>query len=200
MPAILARISPTSVTITSAVVDVFFGAMIIPALTLAGVGVALLLTSFAWPALTRRRPAATLDRGTTAPRTPPPEGRSAWTPSPQPWPDSAPAPAPRLQDQPTQIQHPPGQPVPQYGTTTPIHHSPDPTTPMWVDNVQDWPQGVDPDAATQVFTQPGSVSSTPSPAAPGSHREVPPDPRWVEGVGYVADSPSDPGPGSGPPA
>ncbi|MGF1596589.1 MAG: hypothetical protein ACFCVK_06605 [Acidimicrobiales bacterium] len=61
-PLVLARIAPSSVAIAMAAVDVFLGAMIRPALTLAGVGVALLVASLVWPAVTRRRPAAQLDR------------------------------------------------------------------------------------------------------------------------------------------
>ena len=65
LPWVLERIAPSSVSIASAAVDVFFGAMIRPAVTLASVGVGLLLLSFFWPAIERRRPAAMLDRAAT---------------------------------------------------------------------------------------------------------------------------------------
>ena len=76
LPWILGRIAPSSVSIASAAIDVFFGAMIRPALTLAGAGVALLLLSFVWPAIERRRPAAQLDRGAAQARA----GRGDWAP------------------------------------------------------------------------------------------------------------------------
>ncbi|MGI9615383.1 MAG: hypothetical protein ACR2QO_20900 [Acidimicrobiales bacterium] len=78
LPWVLERIAPSSVSIASAAVDVFFGAMIRPALTLAGVGVGLLLLSFFWPAIERRRPAAMLDQAATAAESR--GGQSDWTP------------------------------------------------------------------------------------------------------------------------
>ncbi len=66
LPWVLEQVAPSSVAIAMAAIDVFFGAMIRPAVTLAGIGVGLLLLSFFWPALERRRPAAQLDR-TSAP-------------------------------------------------------------------------------------------------------------------------------------
>ena len=61
-PWVLERIAPSSVSIAMAAIDVFFGAMIRPAITLAGIGLGLLLLSFVWPARARRKPAADLDR------------------------------------------------------------------------------------------------------------------------------------------
>jgi hypothetical protein len=74
MPWVLERIAPSSVAIASAAIDVFFGAMIRPAVALIGVGVGLLLLSFAWPAIERRRPAAMLDRAA------PVHPGGSWTP------------------------------------------------------------------------------------------------------------------------
>jgi len=65
LPWVLERIAPSSVSIASGAIDVFFGAMIGPASVLAGAGVALLVLSFIWPAFGRRRPAAMLDRAPT---------------------------------------------------------------------------------------------------------------------------------------
>ncbi|MDH3679438.1 MAG: hypothetical protein OEV40_05740 [Acidimicrobiia bacterium] len=62
LPWLLQRVAPSSVSIATAAVDVFFGAMILPALALAAIGLGVLLLSLAWPAVERRRPAATLDR------------------------------------------------------------------------------------------------------------------------------------------
>lgn len=62
IPSIARSVAPSSAAIASAAVDVFFGAMVRPAVVLAGVGVALLLISFVWPSMARRRPAAMLDR------------------------------------------------------------------------------------------------------------------------------------------
>ena len=63
LPWILERVAPSSVSIASAAIDVFFEAMIRPAVTLAAIGVGLLLLSFIWPSIERRRPAAQLDTG-----------------------------------------------------------------------------------------------------------------------------------------
>jgi hypothetical protein len=62
LPAVVGAIAPSAMAIVSAAIDVFAGSMIIPALTLAAAGVALLLVSFLWPAMDRRRPAAMLER------------------------------------------------------------------------------------------------------------------------------------------
>ncbi len=178
IPALLSRIAPSSASIATAVIDVFFGAMIVPALILAGAGIGLLLTSFAWPALIRRRPAATLDRRPSAPRA----GDSNWAPTMPSRPAAQPASIPV-----------PAQTSQTVGAIAPGHHPPDPTAQMWVANVQQWPQEVNPDAVTEIWSQPGS-GTTPIAPAPDQDRQVPPTPEWVEGVGYVAES----GPGSAP--
>ncbi len=67
LPELVGRLAPSSMSIASAVVDVFVGAMIRPALYMAGAGVALLALSFVWPAMARRRPAAMVDGSRTAP-------------------------------------------------------------------------------------------------------------------------------------
>lgn len=67
VPALVGRAAPSSVSIATAVVDVFFGAMIRPALIMAGFGLVLLAISLAWPALARRRPASMVDRDARAP-------------------------------------------------------------------------------------------------------------------------------------
>jgi hypothetical protein len=62
LPALAGTLVPSSAAIASAAVDVFFGAMIRPALVLAGLGLGLLLASFVWPSYEQRRPAAMLDQ------------------------------------------------------------------------------------------------------------------------------------------
>jgi hypothetical protein len=70
IPAVLERLAPSSVAIAMAAIDVFFGAMITPAIVLACLGASLLLVSLLWPLLIRRRGAASLDRGSRPPRQP----------------------------------------------------------------------------------------------------------------------------------
>lgn len=62
IPWLLEQIAPSTVSIASAAVDVFFGAMVPPALTMAGIGVGLLVASLIWPSFSQRWPAAMLDR------------------------------------------------------------------------------------------------------------------------------------------
>lgn len=80
LPWVLGHVAPSSVSITMAAIDVFFGAMTVPALVLAAIGVALLVVSFAWPALERRRPAVMLDRGVSRPSVPAPVAVAAAAP------------------------------------------------------------------------------------------------------------------------
>lgn len=76
VPWVLGRIAPSSVSIAMAAIDVFFSAMIRPAVTLGVIGVVLLLVSFVWPAIERRRPAAKLDRAAPDARSLPARGAS----------------------------------------------------------------------------------------------------------------------------
>jgi hypothetical protein len=62
LPGLVGFIAPSAMAIASAVVDVFAGAMIRPALVMAGISAALLVASIVWPARERRRPAAMIDR------------------------------------------------------------------------------------------------------------------------------------------
>ncbi len=62
IPRLLDGAMGRSASVAAAIIDVFIGAMIPPAVTLAVIGVGLLVVSFIWPAVTRRRPAAKLDR------------------------------------------------------------------------------------------------------------------------------------------
>ncbi len=62
LPGVVGFIAPSAMAIASAAVDVFAGAMIRPALIMAGISAALLVTSIVWPARERRRPAAMIDK------------------------------------------------------------------------------------------------------------------------------------------
>lgn len=62
LPGVVGFIAPSAMAIASAVVDVFAGAMIRPALVMAGISAALLVASIVWPARERRRPAAMIDK------------------------------------------------------------------------------------------------------------------------------------------
>lgn len=57
VPLLAGLIGPTSSAVTTAAVDVFFGAMITPAMVMAGVGVGLAVTSVAWASAATRHPA-----------------------------------------------------------------------------------------------------------------------------------------------
>lgn len=84
LPGLVGFIAPSAMAIASAVVDVFAGAMIRPALVMAGISAALLVASIVWPARERRRPAAMIDRagpGARA-RAAQPRGRASARPTP----------------------------------------------------------------------------------------------------------------------
>jgi len=68
LPGLVGFLAPSAMAIASAVVDVFAGAMIRPALIMAGISAALLVASIAWPARERRRPAAMIDKASQGAR------------------------------------------------------------------------------------------------------------------------------------
>jgi hypothetical protein len=110
VPWLAGRVMPGSAAVFAAAVEVFLGAMILPALVLAGAGLALLLVSVLWDAVgsgTRRSRAGHRERlpapahqPSMVPTGPPPP--AAWSPSPAggghgPWDGGArPAPATRF--------------------------------------------------------------------------------------------------------
>ena len=172
IPALVKTIAPSSVAVASAAVDVFFGAMIRPATVLAGLGMVLLLASFVWPSVQRRRPAAMLDKAsqTSSRRSP-----RALAP---------PAPASRQEQtrrhQPDQYQPDQYQPN-QY---QPDRYQPDPQT-----------------AGPPTAQYPQVSSTAVPPPTPPIDREVqplveslasaPPEAMaWVEGQGYLDDPPT----------
>ncbi len=79
LPSVVGFIAPSAMSIASAVVDVFAGAMIRPALVMAGISAALLVASIVWPARERRRPAAMIDKASQGgrARAAQPRGRAA---------------------------------------------------------------------------------------------------------------------------
>lgn len=79
LPGVVGFIAPSAMAIASAAVDVFAGAMIRPALVMAGISAALLVTSIVWPARERRRPAAMIDKASPGGRgrAAQPRGRAA---------------------------------------------------------------------------------------------------------------------------
>jgi hypothetical protein len=184
IPAVLARIAPSSVSIASAVIDVFFGAMIPPAIILVAISAGLLGLSVVWPALTRRRPAAMLDR---APRPRPgPTARPAMAHSgPRPM-VAHPGPPPRGVTDARHLGGPPGSGGPWVDNVQawPVARSDDPTQ-VWrpglvesrpVAQTAHDPGWVDPDAATQIWSEEGDSDQAPGGAG------------WIEGVGYVEGS------------
>ncbi|MFV0524264.1 MAG: hypothetical protein ACK5RL_07180 [Acidimicrobiales bacterium] len=62
MPYILEQVAPAAAVLVAAAIDVFFGAMITPALILAGIGAIVMATGYLWPSYDRRRPAAMVSR------------------------------------------------------------------------------------------------------------------------------------------
>jgi len=219
VPAILSRVAPSSVAIATAVIDVFFGAMIRPAITLAVVGAVLLGISLAWPAVARRRPAAMVNSG----------------PGPRPVQRQQPATglsyssgagvAPAAAGYPPQTESSsPSWPTATgsnaYAVPLANHHPPAQAVSPPVENVHDWPQ--DP-STTRMWPGQDSFSDA-NPHHRGDHpdfvaeartwsraedldqgetrilgiqepaagRPDQPDGRWVEGVGYVEDDGPDP--------
>lgn len=79
LPGVVGFIAPSAMAIASAAVDVFAGAMIRPALVMAGISAALLVASIVWPARERRRPAAMIDKASQGgrARAAQPRGRAA---------------------------------------------------------------------------------------------------------------------------
>jgi len=68
LPGLVGFVAPSAMAIASAVVDVFAGAMIRPALVMAGISAVLLIASIVWPARERRRPAAMIDKASQGKR------------------------------------------------------------------------------------------------------------------------------------
>ncbi len=169
IPLLADSIAPSSGAIVVAIIDVFFGAMIGPALVLAAVGVGLIVASMLWASAAARQPAHAVQpmrqpgRANRTSRGGVTQVRHA--PSGPTRPQAAAQPqAVQPQPQPQPVQPQPQQPQPQ---------QPQPQQPQ---PVQPRPRPTQPDQQPQQGRQP----------APGASRE------WVEGVGYVDEARHDP--------
>lgn len=188
IPWIAGAVSPTSAAIATAVVDVFFGAMIQPAMLLVVFATIVLLASFLIPAMGRRRGAILLQpripvRAAPAggvgpapvggppvpdPR-PAPPGATPWPPRPTPWPVRATA----------------SRPGSTVSTAGPVATSSGP--------------GYDSTAVMpNPLQRPSVVSPPPGPATPPpSTTSTMPTPEgsttaWREGYGYLEDGHASP--------
>jgi hypothetical protein len=176
IPAVLERLAPSSAAIAMAAVDVFFGAMIPPALALAGAGVALIVVSLAYPAIARRQGGAMLDRAARQRSQPAQPARPTRPARGRPQP-GRPVPT-------TPAGYPVG-PVPQVGAGQGHPDDPTLTFPQIISN----PRPPQPTPASQ--PPPGGswpAETTVDWEAGGDERRPPepvPGPGWVEGVGYV---------------
>ncbi len=170
VPWLAGRIAPSSGAIISAIIDVFFGAMIRPAITLAIVGAALLGASLAWAAFNQRQPSLASAQGASTPMH-----------------QSAGRQLPRTPGVSSNIRPPRhGPPTPGNPNQTDMPFSGRTASPQ----IHPTNPGVDPTA-----TQPQSQSQ-PRPTPPRRQdpwdvtEPTPPrspklQPHWVEGVGYV---------------
>jgi hypothetical protein len=174
IPVLARSLAPSSTAIASAMIDVFFGAMIPPAVTMGVFGAILLGASLLWASASERRGARVLQPGAASNgrgRQEVPAGRGRTTSNIRPiaaataTPDRA-APtgaAPRAE----------GGPRPRVDATQVLPVVPDARAPA----------------------RP-SASPTPTPTpTPTPHNAVPSAPRWVEGVGYVEDGSEKPASG-----
>lgn len=208
VPRLADLLSPTSGAIASAAVDVFFGAMIRPAVTLAVVSTVVLLIGFLLPAISGRRGARMIQpRGGQA--GPPPV--AALGPIAKPATRPAPAPAPIA---------PPSAPRAPSGATAAmptqaggIRTTPDPTmvaprpgapTPTTrIDNTAEMPRPTMTTATTTATTAaaggpepldhvspvgPASTPTTGSADAAETLEALETPPEWEEGVGYVDEA------------
>ncbi len=171
LPGLVGFIAPSAMAIASAVVDVFAGAMIRPALVMAGISAALLMASIVWPARERRRPAAMIDKagpGSGA-RGGRPRGRAArpMAAAAYPVPPAGPA----------------AYPVPPAGPVTYPGFAPPPEPTMQYPVISSGTGG-GPDPAPTFGQEPRTTPLWPAAADAGAS----PDPGggvWVEGVGYI---------------
>ncbi len=168
IPWIAAAIGPASAAIVTAVIDVFFGAMIRPAIIMGMVGGVLLALSYFWRALSIRRPAnvaqpARAARGTghkvrigQMSNISPPTSHDPMdtaVPTAQPVDATVVQPSPMTQPAPSVSPGPTAQPLPGV-----------------------WEPAADVPAEAPAYTPLGSQVPPIAPA---------PEPQWVEGVGYV---------------
>lgn len=184
VPYIAALIGPASSALITAAIDVFFGAMIRPAIFMGAVGVGLVVASLAWTAIAERQPA----RFAAASRTPRGQGavntaNRIGTAAPTAPVEGYGRPLPRQPVDQTVVQslplNPDAPPTARPGpAATPAASAPQPT-------------GGQP-TATQPTAQNQPPAQTPPPTDPWAAEAPAPAraPVWIEGRGYV--DPEDP--------
>lgn len=187
VPRLADLLSPTSGAIASAAVDVFFGAMIQPAVVLAIGSTVVLLIGVLLPAISGRRGARMVQprRATTGPpavASPGPIAQPAARPTAAPAGTVRPASPPTARPSPT---------VPTVPTTAGSSTAPNTSTAPGASPVPSAPSA--PSAPTMQFPTQRIDRTTemPRPAIPGSEttQELEPDaPGWEEGVGYVDET------------
>lgn len=165
IPLLADSIAPSSGAIVVAIIDVFFGAMIGPALVLAALGVGLIAASMLWASASARRPAHAVQpmrRGGNG------DDRAS---------------RPRAGGV-TQVRHAPTGPTRPQGQAQPQPQQPGPQQPA---PQQPQPQQPPEPRPAPVRPDPQPQQTRPSvPPAAGTDRE------WVEGVGYVDEARRDP--------
>lgn len=167
VPWIANTLSPTSGAIAAAAVDVFFGAMIGPAIVMAAGATALLALGFLLPMFGRRRAAGLLQ-----PSGPRLGGRTVPAPVATAVPSTPPT-------DPTLI-----------ATTTPIRR---PTTPPGPGSSPLHPTGPGSDATREMprpmaTSTPGTGPGTGAGGGGGGHSATGTSPPWREGVGYLDEA------------
>ena len=201
VPAMLRAVAPDQVEVLAALLTAVLRETLVPSITLGIVGVGLLLASWVWPKRSRRSDSA-----------PQP------APQPQPQPQRQPAPAqmqpaqrqtPRVSEPMTPASNPAmpptvAQPVPMARPTPPPRPAPtaapsEPTSfrptlptrsspgdagmPAWTDD------SVPVEEANITWLPPRWVEGHGWVLDPADTRPIPPNARWVEGVGHVVPGP-----------
>jgi len=200
VPRLADLLSPTSGAIASAAVDVFFGAMIRPAVTLAIVSTVVLIIGFLLPAISGRRGARMVQ-----PRGGPTGPPAVAAPGPIARPATRPAPAPAAPVSPASITRAPS------GTTAAMPTSnggaritPDPTLiapspgaatqTARIDNTAEMPRPTTTaTTAATSRTEPlghasSAASTTPIPGPADAAQTIETPPEWEEGIGYVDEA------------
>ncbi|MFV0259882.1 MAG: hypothetical protein ACK5PP_15705, partial [Acidimicrobiales bacterium] len=224
MPYILQQVAPSAAVLVASAIDVFFGAMITPALILAGIGAIVMAAGYLWPSYDRRRPAAMVSRrgrnrvaaGGEAPAPNPaatptaggravtatfnPPGAAAAAPATPSRPggpertQAFPTITSRPADAPAATGPPAAGPAPHPAATAPAP-SPAATTPNPAPNPAASPTA--PAAPNPAATAPIPLTGSEAPAMSGGGDDR--NLRWVEGIGYTeADLSPDGLPNRGP--
>ncbi len=170
IPFLAKTVAPTSTAIVAAVIDVFFGAMIQPAIAMAVFGVLLLGLSFLWSSVAARQPARLLQ---PTPAGADPAGRSVRRSTGRTTSNirSGQVPTPYQPEAPPSAQSPPAQSPP--AQSPPVHRP---------------PAGPVPEPTQVLPTAHPGQTTRPAAEHPGHAEQPPAGPRrWVEGIGYVED-------------